>query len=262
MGPVRRSRQVSLSKFQLAPVVLLVLLLSAPHWHPAQGAEVGFETGVKPILVQYCFDCHAEGADEGSMSFDDLLAESDREQANERWHKVLKQLQSGLMPPPQETERPSKNEIEAIETWIKYSAFGIDRDNPDPGRVTVRRLNRVEYRNTIRDLLGVDYDTDANFPADDTGHGFDNIGDVLSVSPLLLEKYVNAATEIVNSAVPQVSGRIRTSTLPGNAFRLEREGSPTSAPPGSRAGRFNRPRSVELSYYNPRDRAGHDESGL
>ena len=80
--------------------------------------------------------------------------------------------------------------------------FGIDPANPDPGRVTLRRLNRVEYRNTIRDLMGVDYNTTENFPADDTGYGFDNIGDVLSVSPLLMEKYLKAAEKIVEQAVP------------------------------------------------------------
>ena len=74
--------------------------------------------------------------------------------------------------------------------WIKYQALGIDRANPDPGRVTLRRLNRAEYRNTIRDLMGYDFQANEEFPADDTGYGFDNIGDVLTVSPLLLEKYL------------------------------------------------------------------------
>ena len=92
--------------------------------------------------------------------------------------------------PPAGKPRPSAAELAALEDWIKYGAFGIDPKDPDPGRVTVRRLNRVEYRNTIRDLMGVDYDTTAEFPPDDTGHGFDNIGDVLTLSPLLLEKYL------------------------------------------------------------------------
>src|SRR5690606_24621930 len=86
--------------------------------------------------------------------------------------------------------------------WIKRSAFQGDPDDPDPGHVTLRRLNRSEYRNTIRDLIGVDYDTHADFPQADTGHGLDNIGSVLNVSPLLLEKYLAAAREIVVRAVP------------------------------------------------------------
>src|SRR5206468_1863035 len=99
----------------------------------------------------------------------------------------------------------SAEQIGQIENWIKGSAFKIDPKNPDPGRVTVRRLNRIEYRNTIRDLIGVNYDTDVEFPPDDTGHGFDNIGDVLSLSPLLLEKYITAARAIVSQSVPLAS---------------------------------------------------------
>ena len=84
--------------------------------------------------------------------------------------------------------------------------FQTDPHNPDPGRVTVRRLNRVEYRNTVRDLMGVDFNTEKEFPADDTGHGFDNIGDVLTLSPMLLEKYLAAAKTVVTKAVPAVPG--------------------------------------------------------
>ena len=97
--------------------------------------------------------------------------------------------------PPADKPQPSDEERRLLEDWIKYGAFGIDPKDPDPGRVTVRRLNRVEYRNTIRDLMGVDFDTDSEFPPDDTGHGFDNIGDVLTLSPLLLEKYIAAAND-------------------------------------------------------------------
>src|SRR5712675_3547257 len=69
------------------------------------------------------------------------------------------------------------------------------------GRVTIRRLNRTEYNNTIRDLVGVDFKPAEDFPADDVGYGFDNIGDVLSVSPLLLEKYLSAAEAILDRAI-------------------------------------------------------------
>ena len=72
---------------------------------------------------------------------------------------------------------------------------------PDPGRVTARRLNRVEYNNTVRDLLGVDFKPAADFPADDSGYGFDNIGDVLSLSPVLMEKYLAAAEKIARKAI-------------------------------------------------------------
>ena len=116
--------------------------------------------------------------------------------------------------------------------------FGIDPSDPDPGRVTVRRLNRVEYRNTIRDLLGVDYDTTSEFPSDDTGHGFDNNGDVLTLSPLLLEKYLAAATTIIARAVPMVPRVVAEQAIPAQASvkhgAAKIDGSP-----------------ISLSYYEP-----------
>ena len=107
-------------------------------------------------------------------------------------------LAAGIMPPADEA-RPNDEERRQLFNWIESDVFHIDPDDPDPGRVTLRRLNRVEYRNTIRDLMGIDYDTNEEFPADDSGYGFDNIGDVLSMSPLLLEKYLHAAERIVTT---------------------------------------------------------------
>src|SRR6266542_3399531 len=83
---------------------------------------------------------------------------------------------------------------------MKSRSFRCDCDHPDPGRVTLRRLNRAEYNNTIRDLVGVDFQPADDFPADDSGYGFDNIGDVLSLPPALLEKYLAAARRILNKA--------------------------------------------------------------
>lgn len=174
----------------------------------------------REILQEHCYACHAEGSNEGGFALDELLAGDASHAAKERWHKVLKKVQANLMPPPEEGEL-SDEESHSLESWIKYSALGIDAQDPDPGRVVIRRLNRVEYRNSVRDLLGVDYDTESNFPADDTGHGFDNIGEVLSMSPLLLEKYVDAAKEIVSSVVPVVPGVIRRQEIKGNRFRLD-----------------------------------------
>src|SRR5205814_7503756 len=96
--------------------------------------------------------------------------------------------------------------------------FGLDPAKPDPGRVTVRRLNRVEYRNTVRDLTGVDFDTQKEFPADDTGYGFDNIADVLTISPMLLEKYLDAAQAIVGQFVPAQPRVVAENTVPGKKF--------------------------------------------
>ena len=122
------------------------------------------------------------------------------------------------MPPPG-SSKPSKEEFDAIKRWITFGPFNIDPGNIDPGSATVNRLNRGQYRNTIRDLMGVDFNTEVEFPPDDTGYGFDNIGDVLSVSPMLLEKYVRAAESIVDEAVPKTS-RVRPEfVVAGETFR-------------------------------------------
>ncbi|MGH7193866.1 MAG: DUF1587 domain-containing protein, partial [Candidatus Saccharimonadales bacterium] len=161
----------------------------------AQRAEA-FRQNVAPLLAKYCFACHGEGEATAEVAFDKFTSDDQLVASRELWWKALKQLRAGFMPP-QGEPRPTSDEMRRIEQWIKTAAFEIDPQNPDPGSVTLRRLNRVEYRNTIRDLLGVDYDASGEFPADDTGYGFDNIGDVLTLSPLLLEKYLGAAETIV-----------------------------------------------------------------
>jgi mono/diheme cytochrome c family protein len=163
-----------------------------------QGAAP-FRREVAPLLAKYCSDCHGQGTATADVAFDQFTSDAQLLESRGLWWKALKQLRADLMPPQGEA-RPSSDEIRRIESWIKSAVFQIDPQNPDPGRVTVRRLNRVEYRNTIRDLLGVEYDTSGEFPADDTGYGFDNIGDVLTISPLLLEKYIAAAEAIVKQA--------------------------------------------------------------
>ncbi|HET6881240.1 MAG TPA: DUF1592 domain-containing protein [Pirellulales bacterium] len=158
-----------------------------------------FRQDVAPVLSKYCFACHGSGEATADVAFDQFASDAQIVESRGLWSKALKQLRADLMPPLGEP-RLSSEEMARVESWIKTAVFQIDPQNPDPGRVTVRRLNRVEYRNTIRDLLGVDYDTSGEFPADDTGYGFDNIGDVLTISPLLLEKYLAAAETIVQRA--------------------------------------------------------------
>ena len=137
----------------------------------------------------------------GGVILDDFAANQTRLRDRGLWWRVLKNVRAGIMPPAGKPQ-PSRTRGSFSKTGSSIESFGIDPKNPDPGRVTVRRLNRIEYRNTIRDLMGVDYDTAAEFPPDDTGHGFDNIGDVLTLSPLLLEKYIAAASRSSSGTVP------------------------------------------------------------
>jgi hypothetical protein len=181
-------------------------------------AASDFDAKVKPILTEYCYDCHGDGMKKGQVTLDHFKNENEILAADDLWFRVLKNVRAGVMPP-EKKPKPSAEEIKTLETWIKSAAFGLDPANPDPGRVTVRRLNRVEYQNTIHDLMGVDFNTTEEFPPDDTGYGFDNIGDVLTISPLLLEKYFEAAQKIVADAVPTVPRMIAEKNMPGEQFK-------------------------------------------
>jgi hypothetical protein len=104
--------------------------------------------------------------------------------------------------PPEDAPQPEAAERDRLVSWLEAELAKSDCGGPrDPGRVTIRRLNRAEYDNTIRDLLGVDFHPASDFPSDDVGYGFDHIGDVLTLPPILLEKYVAAAEEIVRRAL-------------------------------------------------------------
>lgn len=209
MTEVRRTSREWLSIIDRGPFVWaagLLLLALAGQSLPAGEPRVvdSYRKVIKPILSTYCFDCHANGAKKGNVSFDAFKSDEELTGKRELWHAVLKNTRAHIMPPAKRP-RPTAEEQLVLERWIKYDAFALDPKNPDPGRVTLRRLNRVEYRNTVRDLLGVDFDTDKEFPPDDIGYGFDNIGDVLSFSPLLAEKYMAAGQKIVAMAVPTVA---------------------------------------------------------
>jgi hypothetical protein len=198
---------------------LVVLAVLCPCSSGADSQRAArFDKDIQPILAEYCYDCHGDGMNKGQVSFDEFKSHEERLGRRDLWRAVLKNVRAGLMPP-EKKPRPSAPELRRLEAWIKGEVFGIDPQHPDPGRVTIRRLNRVEYRNTIRDLMGFDFKAGEEFPPDDTGYGFDNIGDVLTVSPLLLEKYMQAAETIVAAAVPTVAKVVGETSLAGKEFR-------------------------------------------
>ncbi len=180
-------------------------------------AVIDFQQTVQPFLNKYCYDCHADGMDKGGIAFDELKSRAELLD-RDLWWKVLKNVRAGVMPPAKKAQ-PTAEEKRPLEQWIKTDVFGADPANPDPGRVTIRRLNRVEYHNTIRDLMGFDFKVEEEFPPDDSGYGFDDIGDVLTVSPLLLEKYMRAAEAIVTAAVPTIARVAPERIIRGADFR-------------------------------------------
>jgi hypothetical protein len=177
-----------------------ILLLACQSNAPAPALDAAFAKNVASFLSQHCVECHSGAKPKGELALDAFLDEAAAAQHRDVFEKLLERVEKGEMPP-KKRARPAKAEIEALAAWID-ARFGRDaRPSGDPGRPTLRRLNRAEYTNTIRDLLGVDFDAHESFPSDDVGYGFDNIGDVLSMPDILLEKMLAAAEKITARAI-------------------------------------------------------------
>ncbi len=184
------------------------LALAAPASRAAERETVDpkaelarFNAEALPFLKDFCFSCHGNEKKKGGLNLQDYASEAPRIEDREMWEAARDMLQSREMPPenkPQPTEGARQKIVDYIDSQL--SRFNCD-DAVTPGRVTIRRLNRAEYNNTIRDLTGVDFKPAADFPADEVGYGFDNIGDVLSLSPILMEKYLAAAEQVATSAI-------------------------------------------------------------
>jgi hypothetical protein len=167
----------------------------------AAGQRSSFSKDVQPFLSENCYLCHNAKLSTAGLNLSAFTSDELAERKPEVWDKVLEKLASGKMPPAGRPV-PSKAQLAPVTAWIDgvLSRAGFNKE-AEPGRVTARRLNRVEYNNTIRDLLGVAARPADEFPVDDSGYGFDNNGDVLSVSPLLMEKYMAVAKNISRLAV-------------------------------------------------------------
>ena len=178
-----------------------LLLLGCPSRSPVQlqGPPADpdpFAERVRPFLKRYCFECHDALNKEGGVvldGFKDLVA---AQRSPALWREVRRQLRRRAMPP-SDAPQPKLAEVAQVTSLITALLAPVRRG--DPGRPTLRRLNRVEYGNTIRDLLGVDLPVSAALPDDDVGYGFDTIGSVLSMPPSLLEKYLVAAEKVAET---------------------------------------------------------------
>lgn len=227
---------------------LLATVLTVSGGAPA---SPDFSKSIEPLLERYCYSCHGakRKGDLDLRLYPDAAA---AKRAPEVFAKVLKYLEAHEMPP-ENRPQPTPAERELLTKWIDETILGCDCNHPDPGRVTIRRLNRAEYNNTIRDLMGVKFKPAEDFPDDEVGYGFDNIGDVLSLSPLLLEKYLAAAEKILDAAIvigPSTNGGVQhfeAATLegaaPGGPYRktmrtLTREGEITTRFKATKAGEY------------------------
>jgi mono/diheme cytochrome c family protein len=161
----------------------------------------GFERTLKPFLTANCIGCHGNEKHKKDLNFESFTSVKSLIDDRDRWDEVVLKLRNREMPPDEEPQ-PPEHLRQGVAEWLATELARIDRVTPpDPGRVTARRLNRAEYNNTVRDLLGVDLRPADDFPQDDSGYGFDNIADVLSLSPALMEKYISAADRIARAAI-------------------------------------------------------------
>jgi len=187
----------------LGCVLFLTTAVSANAELPTVAkSEKQFQSQVKQFITKYCLDCHTGEEAEAGLALEKYKTRSSILEQREAWEKIVQRIQIQSMPPKDAGTLPTDKEREDVLAWFDDTLYGIDcTGDVDPGRVTIRRLNRNEYNHTVRDLVGIDFQPAENFPSDDVGYGFDNIGDVLSLPPLLMEKYLDAAEQIAEKAI-------------------------------------------------------------
>ncbi len=195
--------------------------VAAPAPLPQQ-LDAAFTRDIQPVLKQYCFGCHGGGKSKGDITLDTYSSLKAVQGNRKLWRTVLEVLEQKQMPPDNKPQ-PAEAQAKQLLMWVEQAVNQYDCTGPrDPGRVTLRRLNRAEYNNTVRDLLGVDFRPAADFPSDDTGYGFDNIADVLSMSTLLAEKYLTAADDVLEKALtPYTPPKLKTAKYVGTDFKTE-----------------------------------------
>ena len=200
------------------------------------GAVAGAEIGA--VLARYCQACHNQRSTVGretGLAFD-VLDVGEIAGDAERWEHVVRRLRNGSMPPAGRP-RPAADTYDRVATWIESRLDAAADANPDPGRPAVlHRLNRAEYRNAVRDLLALDVDVSSLLPPDTSSYGFDNIGDVLGLSPLLLESYLAAANRIGRLAVASDSGVAVTADVYRVSTELTQRDRLDGLPFGTRGG--------------------------
>ena len=210
--------------FLIGPV--LFLMFGGPQVAQAQEnpsdrlvrVQSQFTSHIRPILEKSCGDCHWGDNDDAGVNLEPFKTMDQLLDSRKLWRKVLTRVTAREMPP-EDSQPLTDQEHEAVTKWVDDLLNSVDCTNINAGRVTIRRLNRTEYRNTIRDLLGYDYRPARTFPGDDVGYGFDNIADVLSLPPRLMEKYLDAAEHITSRTIVDPNRGQYSKVIPGKEFR-------------------------------------------
>jgi hypothetical protein len=206
------------------------------------------------LLDQYCSRCHNDERLSGNLTLSILKPDDPATGRHlEEWERILRMTRRGEMPP-HNRPQPSPEARSSFTNWLATALDAHARAHPDPGRATLRRLNRSEYANSVRDLLALEVDVSSELPADDSGYGFDNIADVLNVSPTLLDRYLSVAHKLSQLAVGLGSGKpyVTSWTVPKDGS-IKNQGIPSwderasdDLPLDSRGG-------ASFSYYAPQN---------
>ena len=211
----------------------------------SSGASAATAATERALVDRYCVGCHSAQRKTAGLVLESLDLTKPHEHA-EVWEKVIGKLRSGAMPP-QGQPRPDKATLDSLFKRLETSLDRAAAARPNPGRLpALHRLNRGEYGNAIRDLLALDVNVESLLPPDDSGYGFDNIADVLTVSPVLTERYLSAARKISRLAVGDPTLRPVTDSFNVNKYLLQDDRAGEDLPFGSRGG-------LAVRYYFPVD---------
>jgi len=237
---------------------------------PLKAAQTSSAPGAVPsasnhrrTLDRYCVTCHNQQLVTGGLKLDDADVADPGARA-EIWEKVVRKLRTGMMPPPN-VPQPSIEDRQALVSWLETSLDRAAAAKPDPGRTeTLRRLNRTEYQNAIRDLLSIDIDAASLLPPDESGYGFDNVT-VGDLPPTLLDRYISAAQKISALAVGSTQTSVQSDII-RVAPDLTQEDHVPGLPIGTRGGvlipyTFAQDGEYDIQIYLARGYAG-DIDGL
>jgi mono/diheme cytochrome c family protein len=228
-------RKIIKEEPRIVALVTLLSLVSVGATGVAAQSAVSLEsTEYRAVLDRYCITCHSDRLMTAALSLESLDGPHVADAA-EVWEKVIRKLRSREMPPPGRP-RPSATAYNGFVRWLETEIDRVALAAPNPGTETIHRLNRTEYTNAIRDLLALEIDGREFLPADDQSYGFDNIADVLSLSPALLERYMLAAGKIAQLAIGDPSIRPITETYTTSPVLMQHDRMSDLHPFGTRGG--------------------------
>ena len=219
-----------------------VVSLPAAMQEPANSASQA--SPHRALLNRYCVTCHNERLRTAELTLDRMNVDDVTRDAA-TWEKVVRKLRTEAMPPTG-LPRPDKAGYDSFATYLETALDRAAAARPNPGRPALQRLNRTEYTNAIRDLLALEINGEALLPPDESTYGFDNIGDVLSVSPLLLERYMSAARKISRLAVGSSLSGPSFETYDVPKYMMQTDRLSEDLPFGSRGG-------IAVRHYFPLD---------